>query len=152
MLSCILLPTRLMFADGLYADVQYTGLTALYNASRGQQWFMSSGWRNATLGVCGWYGVTCDRFSGNVTGLSLPGNNLEGDISAATAISNVVSLQEVDLSDNQLSGSVPLGLGMMPALEVLDLSGNELSWFPPAWGSNALELRYLSLQSNKISG
>ncbi|CAN0326052.1 unnamed protein product, partial [Ectocarpus sp. 8 AP-2014] len=88
----------------------------------------------------------------NVTGISLSNNLLVGDVSVATDLTNVTSLEEMDLSDNQLSGPVPLNLGMMPNMEILDLSGNELSYFPAAWGSGASMLRHLSLQNNRISG
>lgn len=136
----------------LYADVQFSGLQALYNSTNGQGWINSTGWRDNSLGVCNWYGVACDSDSGNVTGLSLSSNELVGDVSEATELVNVTSLKEVDISDNQLSGSVPLMFGLMTSLETLDLSGNELSSFPAEWGSGASTLRHLSLQNNRISG
>lgn len=146
------LSLHVMYAAASYTDVQYTGLEVLYNATNGHQWTASGGWRNATLGVCGWYGVTCDNESISVTSLSLSNNNLRGDLSTADELSDMVALQQLDFSNNGLYGAVPLVLGLIPALEVLDLSGNELSSFPSAWGSGASALRYLSVQGNKISG
>lgn len=135
-----------------YTDVQYSGLEALYNFTNGQSWTTSTGWRDSALGVCNWHGVTCDGDSGNVTGLSLSGNGLVGDVSEASELANVESLVEVDLSSNRLSGSVPLSFGLMPRLTNLDLSENELSFFSAAWGSGALALQHVSLQNNNISG
>lgn len=138
-----------------YADVQFTGLEALYNSTNGQGWTVSTGWRDSSVGVCSWYGVTCgdgDNNNENVTGLSLPANGLVGDVSDAGELVNVSSLEEVDLSGNGLYGSVPLIFGLMPRLETLDLSGNELSSFPASWGSSASALRHLFLQNNSISG
>lgn len=135
-----------------YADVQYLGLESLYNTTAGQEWTRSSGWRDSELGVCNWYGVMCDGDSGNVTGLALSDNGLAGEVSQAIDLSNVTSLEDVDLSHNLLSGPVPLSFGLMPKLEVLELSGNELSSFPDTWGSGASALRYLSVQDNIISG
>lgn len=137
-----------------YADVQLSGLEALYNSTNGQGWTVSTGWRDSSIGVCSWYGVTCngDASDENVTGLSLPDNGLVGDISGAEELVNVTSLEEVDLSGNRLYGSVPRVFGLMPRLETLDLSGNELSSFPAAWGSGASALRHLFLQHNSISG
>lgn len=138
---------------GSYADVQLTGLEALYNSTSGQGWTISTGWRDASIGACSWYGVTCDDDDNeNVTGLSLPNNGLVGDVSEAGELANVTSLEEVDLSGNELYGSVPLIFGLMPRLETLDLSGNELSSFPASWGSGARSLRHLFLQNNSISG
>lgn len=137
-------------ASASYADVQFAGLEALYNSTNGPGWLTSTGWRDNLVGICDWYGVTCD--SGNVTGLSLSSNELTGDVSEATELIEVSSLKEIDLSDNRLSGPVPLVLGLMARLEMLDLSGNELSSFPDGWGSGASSLRHLSLQNNRISG
>lgn len=133
-----------------YAEVQFLGLEALYNSTNGQEWKTSTGWRDSLIDVCNWYGVTCNR--GNVTGLSLSSNNLAGDVSEATELVNVSSLTELNLSDNQLSGPVPLMLGLMPYLDKIDLSGNKLSSFPASWGSGASRLRHISLQNNRISG
>lgn len=96
--------------------------------------------------------MTCDSDSDNVTSLWLSSNELVGDISEATGLINVTTLKEVDISNNKLSGPVPLVFGLMANLETLDLSGNELSSFPAAWGSGASQLRHLSLQNNRISG
>lgn len=135
-----------------YSEVQFSGLEALYNSTNGQEWAISTGWRDVSIGICSWYGVTCDSEGVNVTGLSLRDNLLVGDMSEATELTNVTSLQEVDLSNNLISGPVPLALGVLPNLETLDLSGNELTYFPAGWGSGASMLRHLSLQNNRISG
>ncbi|CAN0557930.1 unnamed protein product, partial [Ectocarpus sp. 8 AP-2014] len=127
-------------------------LEALYNATGGEQWASSSGWRDATLGVCDWYGVVCDSDGRNVTGLALAGNGLAGNLSEAVELFDVLSLISIDLSDNELVGPVALGFGLMPDLEVLDLSRNGLSYFPTSWGTEASSLRHLSLQQNEISG
>ncbi|CAN0050348.1 unnamed protein product [Ectocarpus sp. 6 AP-2014] len=135
-----------------YSETQQVGLEALYNATGGEQWASSSGWRDATLGVCDWYGVVCDSDGRNVTGLALAGNGLAGNLSEAVELFDVLSLISIDLSDNELVGPVALGFGLIPDLEVLDLSRNGLSYFPTSWGTEASSLRHLSLQQNEISG
>lgn len=135
-----------------YSDTQFDGLGALYNATGGEQWYSSAGWRDPVLGVCGWYGVTCDSSGQNVTGLSLAGNGLAGNLTEAVGLFDILSLASVDLSNNELIGPVALGFGLMPDLEVLDLSRNRLSSFPASWGAKASSLQHLSLQLNNISG
>lgn len=135
-----------------YSETQFIGLEALFNATDGEQWTLSTGWRDAALGVCGWYGVSCNGSGENVTALTLAGNGLAGNITEAAEFFDVVSLQGVDLSDNALVGPVAQGFGLMQNLEVLDLSRNEFSLLPPKWGSGALSLQHLSLQLNNISG
>ena len=136
-----------------YSETQFHGLEALYNATGGEQWTTSTGWRDAALGVCGgWFGVECDSSGENVTGLSLAGNGLAGNLSDAVEFFQLVTLEDVDLSDNELVGPVALGLGLMSKLGQLDLSRNELSSFPASWGSEASSLQHLSLRLNNISG
>ncbi|CAN0582673.1 unnamed protein product, partial [Ectocarpus sp. 12 AP-2014] len=120
-----------------YLETQQVGLEALYNATGGEHWASSSGWRDVTLGVCDWYGVVCDSNGWNVTGLALAGNGLAGNLSEAVELFDVLSLKSVDLSDNELVGPVALGFGLMPNLEALDLSRNGLSYFPTSWGTEA---------------
>lgn len=145
--------TAVAAVSSSYPEIQYYGLEALYNATGGEQWTTSTGWRNRASGVCGWYAVTCDNDSGNVTGLSLVNNGLSGNLTATGKMFfDISSLREVDLSNNRLVGPVPLRLGLMPGLEVLDLSRNQLSSFPEAWGSAATSLQHLTLSFNNISG
>lgn len=135
-----------------YLEVQLSGLEALYTVTGGEQWTSSTGWLDNVLGVCHWHGVTCDSSGQNVTGVSLAGNGLAGDLADAAELFNVLSLVSVDLSNNELVGAVTPGFGLIPGLEVLDLSRNELSVFPASWGAEAWSLQHLSLQLNSISG
>ncbi len=135
-----------------YSEVQYIGLESLYNATGGEQWTFSTGWRDAVLGVCGWYGVTCDSSGQNVTALSLAGNGLVGSLDSSAGLFEILSLVSVDLSNNELIGPVAQGFGSMPGLELLDLSRNELSSFPASWGAEASSLQHLYLQHNNLSG
>lgn len=135
-----------------YSEVQYSGLESLYNATGGEQWTFSSGWRDAVVGVCGWYGVTCDSSGQNVTALSLADNGLVGNLNNSAGLFDILSLISVDLSNNELVGPVAQGFGLLPGLELLDLSRNQLSSFPASWGAGASSLQHLYLQHNNLSG
>lgn len=150
--ACVIeLSSHVCHSRAAYTSVQYNALEALFNTTNGTGWLISTGWRNSTLGLCSWYGITCNM-DGNVTGISLSDNELIGNLSEASGLHDAVSLQEIDLSNNRLSGVIPLGFGLMPQLEKLDLSGNRFSFFPPRWGSGAGQLQHLSVQYNNISG
>ncbi|CAI5960786.1 unnamed protein product [Closterium sp. NIES-64] len=57
-----------------------------------------------------------------------------------------------DLSENQLSGAIPPGIGALTALRELGLSDNQLSGdIPPAIGA-LTSLSYLLLYNNQLSG
>lgn len=135
-----------------YQEVQLAGLEAFFESTNGERWSLSMGWLDTSVEVCGWYGLTCDESGENVIGLALPGNGLVGDLSAADQFFDIVSIKSVDLSDNELTGPVTLGFGLMPNLETLDLSRNNLLSFPSNWGSEASSLQHLLLQHNSISG
>lgn len=135
-----------------YQEVQLAGLQAFFESTNGERWSQSMGWLDTSVELCGWYGVTCDESGENVTGLALPGNGLIGDLSTADQFFDIVSIKNVDLSDNELTGPVVLGFGIMPNLEMLDLSRNNLVSFPSNWGSEASSLQHLLLQHNSIFG
>lgn len=139
-------------ARASYLEEQSSGLEALFNATGGEQWVNPTGWRDASLDICNWYGVACDSSGQNVTDLSLAGNGLAGNLTEAVGLFGVLSLVSVDLSDNDLVGPVAPGFGLMPNLVVLDLSRNNLSSIPAGWGEEASSLQHLSLQQNNISG
>ena len=61
-------------------------------------------------------------------------------------------LEKLDLSDNQLTGTIPRELGSLTYLEWLRLSGNQLTGtIPPELGSLA-NLEWLNLSGNQLTG
>ncbi|XP_059315375.1 receptor-like protein 9DC1 [Lycium ferocissimum] len=70
-----------------------------------------------------WDGVTCDRFTGHVTGLDLNGKNLEGTIHPNSSIFQLCHIQMLDLSLNNFWGSqIPPSIGELASLMHLNLS------------------------------
>ena len=100
-------------------------LVALYDATDGADWTDNTNWLSDGP-LDDWYGVTTDA-NGRVTTL--------------------------DLSDNQLSGSIPAQLGNLSSLERLDLSGNQLSGeIPPELDNLADTLTQWQFAGNQFSG
>ena len=96
-----------------------------------------------------WYGVTTDA-DGHVQWLDLSSNDLSGSI--PPELGNLTNLESLHLSGNQLTGSIPPALGSLTNLGYLNLSGNDLSGsIPPALGS-LTNLGYLNLSGNDLSG
>ncbi|XP_059076586.1 receptor-like protein 7 [Cryptomeria japonica] len=62
------------------------------------------------------------------------------------------TLTAIDLSNNQLSGVVPLDFGKLKGLRFLNLSMNSLSGIIPHSLGNMSQLESLDLSSNKLSG
>ncbi|GMI83048.1 C-terminally encoded peptide receptor 2 [Hibiscus trionum] len=98
---------------------------------------------------CNFYGVTCDPVSGNVTGISLTGKSLSGEISPS--ISMLQSLQNLSLPENAISGELPEEVNHCSNLRVLNLTDNKMvGVIPDLSGLKSLEA--LLLTSNSFSG
>ena len=123
-------------------------LVALYDATNGDNWTNNQNWKtDAPLGQ--WWGVDTN-VSGQVSGLSLAGNGLSGQIPAE--LGDLSSLTFLDLGSNSLSGPIPAGLGNLSSLEWLSVGGNSLSGpIPPELG-NLTSLEILYLPYNSLSG
>ena len=123
-------------------------LIAFYNATDGPNWINSDNWlTDAPLGE--WYGVDTDA-SGRVVQLDLYENELSGTI--PMELGRLAKLERLFLTSNTLSGAIPPELGRVTNLEMLDLSWNELSGpIPPELG-NLPSLWRLALYENDLSG
>ena len=96
-------------------------LVSLYESTNGPDWISNAGWLSGPLAT--WYGVQLrDR-----------------------------RVTELRLHDNQLSGSLPLELGDLTALQGFYLSGNHLTGALPQTITNLTQLGSLVLSSNQFS-
>ena len=80
-------------------------LIAFYHATDGPNWTDNTNWLSDEP-IREWFGVTTDD-EGRVTELSLPGNNLTGQL--PPEIGQLSALRELKLLDNRLSGAYPAG-------------------------------------------
>ena len=123
-------------------------LVALYNATDGPNWARNQGWlTDAPLGL--WHGVKTDR-SGRVTELDLEENELTGSI--PPELGDLENLTVLSLYGNGLTGSIPPELGDLENLTGLDLAVNGLTGsIPPELGDLA-NLTGLYLDGNELTG
>ena len=90
-------------------------LAAWYNATNGNSWRDDTNWVSSRpLGE--WHGVSTDA-DGRVTELDLRDNQLSGSI--PSELGNLTNLQVLELRDNQFSGCVPVKL--------LDMTSNDVA-------------------------
>ena len=87
-------------------------------------WGYNTNWLISTYPLDQWDDVTIDD-EGRVTSLDLSGNQLTGTI--PEALGQLNKLQSLNLSGNQLTGTIPEALGQLDSLEHLSLVGNELT-------------------------
>ncbi|CAN6566856.1 unnamed protein product [Malus baccata var. baccata] len=87
----------------------------------------------------------------NTVHYSVGNNNLNGTISSL--ICNLTSLQLLDLSDNNMSGMLPLCLGNLSGnLRVLFLRNNSFSGFLPELDTSTSSLRCIDVSHNQLRG
>ena len=123
-------------------------LVVLYNATGGANWTNKTNWMtNTPIGQ--WYGVTTDA-SGRVTNLDLNDNQLSGTI--PTQLGNLANLEGLHLTRNQLTGTIPAELGGLTSLEILALGGNQLTGTIPPWLGSLANLEELYLWGNDLTG
>lgn len=89
----------------------------------------------------------CNRSNGLLVNVS--NNRISGVLETGTMCR---SLKFLDVSKNQISGSIPRGLGDLQSLIVLDLSGNKLQGQIPVELGQLKYLKYLSLAGNNLTG
>ena len=137
-------------------------LVALYEATDGPYWNNAENWLSDQP-LHQWHGVSVDS-TGRVTGLSLGGNGLSGQI--PTDITHLPELRLIRLGSNSLSGPIPADLTIRVAeprlvgnsfyrsvLGYLSLAGNELSGpIPDALGDQLEGMYAIDLSNNDLSG
>ena len=113
---------RLVPAAQLEATVmrERAALTALYDATGGQDWKTNDGWlSDAPLDQ--WQRVTTDE-DGRVTSLDVSSNRLNGGIPAE--LGNLQRLKLLYISDNDLTGVLPQSLTGISGLETFHFHNN----------------------------
>ncbi|XP_043726319.1 probable inactive receptor kinase At1g27190 [Telopea speciosissima] len=108
---------------------------------------------NTTVGyICKFVGATCwNEKENRLIGLTLPTMKLGGGI--PSSLQYCQSLQNLDLSDNSLSGTIPSEIcTWLPFLVTLDLSQNDLSGPIPSELVKCKYLNSLILSDNHLSG
>ena len=141
----------------------YTALRALYLSTNGDSWNNQVGandpWPDENFfnmvpnigpsnDMSGWYGVTCTN--GRVTGLDLSLNNLDGTLPAELGL--LTELEELNLTGNNLSDTIPSELGQLSNLTLLALGDNVLTGPIPDSLVNLTNLVSLLLHNNMLSG
>ena len=125
-----------------------TVLALVYEATNGSEWTHTTNWlSDAPLNE--WHGVTTDARDRVVT-LDLSNNNLSGSIPMEVEL--LTYLEGLKLGSNRISGEIPASVGQLANLRELDLSNNRLTGGIPVSFGQLSNLRVLSLTWNDLSG
>jgi Leucine-rich repeat (LRR) protein/serine/threonine protein kinase len=107
-------------------------------------------WNESNGHVCGFTGVTCDRWREHVVGLALVNMSISGVIPAV--VGELARLRSIDVSNNSISGGMPPSLGNLTHLESLVVRSNRISGTIPLVFGNLLRLQNVDAANNLISG
>ncbi|CAD6226420.1 unnamed protein product [Miscanthus lutarioriparius] len=112
---------------------------------------LSISWGNAS-DCCEWEGIACSSDGTTVTDVSLSSRSLQGPISPS--LGNLTGLLRLNLSNNMLSGGLPLELLSSKSILVLDVSFNQLDGNMDDLASLAPRqpLQVLNISSNLFTG
>lgn len=129
----------------LYDD--FRQLEAFYDATNGNAWSKRDNWfENPDLST--WCGVTLTPDGCNVQAINLSENRLSGSL-ANLATLDLAALRELNLSLNQITGTVPNF--QLPSLQKINLSNNQLSGNLPSLVA-CRSLIEISLSTNNFVG
>ena len=131
----------------LLAGMQKVALSSFYLDTDGDNWTNNDNWDTEMLS--GRYGITTNS-DGEITKLILDNNNLRGKFPSGLW-TFFPSLMHLDLSQNQLNGTIPAELGNLTGLLALNLSDNQLSGAIPAELAALTNMLDLGLGNNQLS-
>ncbi|MGE5342021.1 MAG: fibronectin type III domain-containing protein [Candidatus Omnitrophota bacterium] len=151
-----------IFADTVQSAIpqkEREALIALYNSTNGDNWWYTSGWKTPPLHTDGfampgtenrWKGVQCNLYNNKVLNINLEQNNLTGTL--PPELGNLSNLENLWLNSNQLAGPIPPELGSLSKLQWVNLDFNQLTGSIPPELGNLSELQGLHLDSNQLTG
>jgi Leucine-rich repeat (LRR) protein len=128
-------------------------LCVLHFATNGGFWNKKSNWLNAERSECDWYGITCNNENNIIERVDLSENNVTGTLpNEIASLSNLVAL---NMSHDNISGNIPEKIfNLLDELETLDMQGNQILGTIPerAASMSKSRLRFLDLGSNQLTG
>ena len=103
--------------DTSLCPTERNALKDFYDSSKGGEWTASTNWTDSYISHCLWYGIECNEDTNNTISIELPTNGLSGTLSKS--ISNLSSLEVLDLSDNDIKVSVCVADHMLTVLPII---------------------------------
>lgn len=134
--------------EGIVPDtIEKQALEELYNNTNGEFWVDQTNWMT-TEPIGEWFGVTV--LNGDIVKLDLSYNDLEGTI--PESLYKLVTLEELWLEYNFLEGQLSAQVANLERLQSLGLRYNSLNgYMTPAIGS-LQNLQFLDLYGNNFDG
>jgi len=128
-------------------EEEYNALVEFYNSTNGTSWSDKTNWLSHQ-NVSEWYGITAT--DGHITAINLSENNLSGTLPTEIGVfSNLITL---NLDHNAISGEIPAEIGNLSNLAELNLWINKLTGNIPTELGNLTNLTVLDIGYNQLTG
>ncbi len=137
---------------------EYNALADMYNATAGSGWNEGAGWLDPAADY--WYGMTVTPLQYNaawiltavshVASLNLSFNNLLGSMPGSAG--NFPFLQQLILDDNNLGGTIPDSITNLTRMQILNLDNNQLGGTIPDLSDALTSLQTIDCSSNSLTG
>ena len=127
-----------------------------YNSTGGDHWFNNAGWNvgDPCDWQTPWFGIYCQNLTATASyifQINLPQNNLTGTLPAT--LGNLTDLSYIYLNLNSLSGTIPTYFCNYTKMTIIILSNNHFTGqIPDCIGDLNTTLTYLDLSLNGLSG
>jgi Leucine-rich repeat (LRR) protein len=149
--------TLFFFVFALYANIHAANaqvnvqdslaLVDLYNSTNGPNWYHHLNWLTKKP-LSTWVGIRVTN--ARVTSLDLSYNNLTGTLPAS--LGYLVKLEQLGFAFNKLTGTIPTSIGHLTVLRYLYSTHNKLSGNIPSSIANLKSLTELDFSQNELSG
>tara|TARA_R110002096_G_scaffold56474_4_gene144115 strand:- start:4538 stop:8548 length:4011 start_codon:yes stop_codon:yes gene_type:complete len=127
----------------------YNALVTIYNSTNGDTWTNNTNWLNTTKPISTWFGIT--ETNGRVTGINLTNNNVIGSI--PSELTDLTELEVFWIQGANLSGEIPSSIGDLTKLRQLILfQTNGLTGNIPTSLQNCTNLEWALLSYNQLEG
>lgn len=147
LLAFILCVGEIQETKGQVVEKDSLALIALYDSTGGTNWTDKTNWLTNEP-VSNWYGITVEI--DRVIKLDLSVNNLVGTI--PPNFKDLTALTELNLERNEISGPFPEEVLALTNLTMLKLRNNNFSGPIPNNIDTLTKLEYLELNNNPLSG
>lgn len=140
---------------GLVPDqVEFNALKDLFTSTNGANWTNKTNWPTTwpatatSAQMATWFGVTVAN--GDVTGIELAGNNLNGPLPAT--LGNLTELNSLGLRANSVTGAIPASWASMTKLTSLNLAYTLISGELPGYLNTFTNLNSLQIVAGNVTG
>lgn len=140
-----------LYSEDLPCLSQVDTLLNIYEDLDGASWSNNEGWENGYLNsecdYCNWFGITCN-YLGEITEIDLSNNNLQGEL--PIDFSALTELSYLNLSTNLLIDTIPNFWDAHDLLYTLDLSNNQFSGAIPLAFTTMTKINTIHLDYNVL--